>query len=55
MYAEAAHLAAMMVDESAMQLDSTSIKPLIDELKMESGDTEAEASHCESRHRRRIC
>ncbi len=37
MYAEAAHLAAMMVDESAMQLDSMSIKPLIDVLKMESG------------------
>jgi hypothetical protein len=37
MYAEAAHLAAMMVDESAMQLDSMSIKPLIDALKMESG------------------
>jgi hypothetical protein len=32
MYAEAAHLAAMMVDESAMQLDSMSIKPLIDAL-----------------------
>jgi hypothetical protein len=29
MYAEAAHLAAMMVDESATQLDSLSIKPLI--------------------------
>lgn len=37
MYAEAAHLAAMMVDESAAQLDSLSIKPLIDALKMESG------------------
>lgn len=37
MYAEAAHLAAMMVDESATQLDSLSIKPLIDALKMESG------------------
>jgi hypothetical protein len=37
MYAEAAHLAAMMVDESAMQLDPLSIKPLIDALKMESG------------------
>jgi hypothetical protein len=36
-YAEAAHLAAMMVDESAAQLDSLSIKPLIDALKMESG------------------
>jgi hypothetical protein len=36
MYAEAAHLAAMMVDESATQLDSMSIKPLIDALKMES-------------------
>lgn len=37
MYAEAAHLAAMMVDESATQLDSMSIKPLIDALKLESG------------------
>lgn len=37
MYAEAAHLAAMMVDESATQLDSLSIKPLIDALKMEFG------------------
>jgi len=37
MYAEAAHLAATMVDESATQLDSLSIKPLIDALKMESG------------------
>jgi hypothetical protein len=37
MYAEAAHLAAMMVDESATQLDSLSIKLLIDALKMESG------------------
>ena len=36
-YAEAAHLAAMMVDESAMQLDSVSIKPFIDALKMEAG------------------
>jgi len=35
-YAEAAHLAAMMVDESVAQLDSVSIKPLIDALKMES-------------------
>jgi hypothetical protein len=33
----AAHLAAMMVDESAMQLDSVSIKPFIDALKMEAG------------------
>jgi len=37
MYAEAAHLAAMMVDESATQLDSMRIKPLIDAMKMESG------------------
>jgi hypothetical protein len=36
-YAEAAHLAAMMVDESVAQLDSVSIKPLIDALKMEFG------------------
>jgi hypothetical protein len=36
-YAEATHLAAMMVDESVAQLDSVSIKPLIDALKMESG------------------
>lgn len=37
MYAEAAHLAAMMVDESAMQLDSMRIKPFIDALKIEAG------------------
>lgn len=37
MYAEAAHLAAMMVDESAMQLDAVSIKPLMDALKLELG------------------
>jgi len=37
MYTEAAHLAAVMVDESATQIDSMSIKPLIDALKMESG------------------
>ena len=36
-YAEAAHLAAMMIDESATQLDSLNTKPLIDALKMESG------------------
>jgi len=36
-YAEVAHLAAMMVDETVTQLDSTRIKPLIDALKMESG------------------
>src|SRR4030095_14929288 len=36
MYAEAAHLAAMMVDESVTQLDSLSIKPLIDAWRMES-------------------
>ena len=35
MYAEAAHLVAMMVDETATQLDSMSINPLIDAL-MES-------------------
>ena len=34
MYAEAAHLAAMMVDESATQLDSMSMKPLIDALNV---------------------
>ena len=37
MYAEAARLAAMMVDESAMQLDAMSMKPLIDALKLECG------------------
>ena len=37
MYAEAAHLAAMMVDETAAQLDWMRIKPLIDAMKMESG------------------
>lgn len=37
MYAEAAHLAAMMVDESAMQLDSMSIKPMVEALKIELG------------------
>ena len=37
MYAEAAHLAAMMVDETAAQLDWVRIKPLIDAMKMESG------------------
>jgi hypothetical protein len=37
MYAEAAHLAAMMVDETAAQLDSVTIKPLIGALKVESG------------------
>lgn len=36
-YAEAAHLAAMMVDESVAQLDSTRIKPMIEALKMEPG------------------
>ena len=36
-YAEAAHLASVMVDESVAKLDSTRIKPLIDALKMESG------------------
>ncbi len=35
-YAEAAHLASVMVDESVARLDSTRIKPLIDALKMES-------------------
>jgi hypothetical protein len=37
LYAEAAHLASIMVDESVAQLDSTRIKPLIDALKIESG------------------
>ena len=37
LYAEAAHLASMMIDESVAQLDSTRIKPLIDELKFGSG------------------
>jgi hypothetical protein len=37
LYAEAAHLASIMVDESVTQLDLTRIKPLIDALKMESG------------------
>ncbi len=37
LYAEAAHLASIMVDESVTQLDSTRIKPLIDALKIESG------------------
>lgn len=37
MYAEAAHLAAMMVDECVEQLDTTRLKPMIDALKMESG------------------
>lgn len=37
MYAEVAHLAAMMVDESVTQLDSLSIKPLINALKLEYG------------------
>src|SRR5512138_3897111 len=37
MYAEAAHLAAMMVDETAVRLDSMSMKPVIDALKMECG------------------
>ena len=37
LYAEAAHLASVMVDESVAKLDSTRIKPLIDALKMESG------------------
>ena len=32
-YAEAAHLASVMVDESVARLDSTRIKPLIDALK----------------------
>lgn len=36
-YAEAAHLAAMMVDESVAQLDSTRLKPMIDALKREPG------------------
>jgi hypothetical protein len=37
LYAEAAHLASIMIDESVTQLDSTRIKPLIDALKIESG------------------
>ncbi len=37
LYAEAAHLASIMVDESVERLDSTRIKPLIDALKVESG------------------
>jgi hypothetical protein len=37
LYAEAAHLAAIMIDESVERLDSIRIKPLIDALKMESG------------------
>ena len=37
MYAEAAHLAAMMVDETTAQLDWMRIKPLIDAVKMETG------------------
>lgn len=37
MYAEAAHLAAMMVDETAAQLDWIRIKPLMDALRVESG------------------
>jgi hypothetical protein len=37
LYAEAAHLASIMVNESVERLDSTRIKPLIDALKMESG------------------
>lgn len=37
MYAEAAHLAAMMVDECVEQLDTTRLKPMIDALKRESG------------------
>jgi hypothetical protein len=37
LYAEAAHLASIMIDESVTQLDSTRIKPLIDALKTESG------------------
>lgn len=36
-YAEAAHLAAIMVDESIAQLDSTKIKPMIEALKIGSG------------------
>lgn len=36
-YAEAAHLAAMMVNESVAKLDSTRIKPMIEALKMETG------------------
>jgi hypothetical protein len=37
LYAEAAHLASVMIDESVERLDSTRIKPLIDALKVESG------------------
>lgn len=36
-YAEATHLAAMMVDESVAQLDSTRLKPMIEALKREPG------------------
>ncbi|HKU15498.1 MAG TPA: hypothetical protein VJQ52_13960 [Steroidobacteraceae bacterium] len=36
-YAEAAHLASMMVDETVEQLDSSRLKPLIEALKMEPG------------------
>jgi hypothetical protein len=36
-YAEAAHLASIMVDEAVEQLDSARLKPLIDALKMEPG------------------
>ncbi len=32
-----AHLASIMIDEPVAQLDSTRIKPLIDELKIEYG------------------
>lgn len=39
LYAEAAHLASIMIDESITQLDSTRIKPLIDALKIDSGGT----------------
>jgi hypothetical protein len=35
-YAEAAHLAAVMVDKSVARLDSTRIRPMIVALKMES-------------------
>jgi hypothetical protein len=37
MYAEAAHLAATMVDEVAEQFDPVRLKPMIDALKAESG------------------
>ena len=37
MYAEAAHLAAMIVDETAAQLDWMTIKPMIDAVKIEAG------------------